>query len=498
MNNGRICVSVCGETVDEVMDRIASAGNYADVIEIRFDCVDPDDVEALIDQIKNSTRRLLITYRPKEQGGARSIPPAQRSKFWKLISTCLMSADHLVDLEFDMDLPLGIDADQVIVSMHEFGEVREDLSKSFERISLLPAKTIKIAIAADDAVDAIDVWKLLRESEKPVIPIAMGEAGKWTRILGPAHGAPMTYASVGKGIETAPGQIPAEDLRDVFRVKELDQDTAVYGVIAGDTSYSLSPYMHNAVFKQTGLNSVFIPIQVRDLDAFIRRVVRAENREIDLNFHGFSVTNPHKQTIIKYLDEMDETAQKIGAVNTVRVDNGRLRGYNTDAPGFISALKKAYGDLNGARAIVAGAGGAARACVYALKRHGVDVTVVARDRSKAEALAEEFQATASELTTDHRPLTADILVNATPLGTRGDGETATIATSDELRDIKLVYDLVYNPAKTRLLREAEAAGVKTLGGIEMLVAQGAEQFRIWTGGEAPLDVMNAAITERLN
>jgi len=126
------------------------------------------------------------------------------------------------------------------------------------------------------------------------------------------------------------------------------------------------------------------------------------------------------------------------------------------------------------------------------------VTVVARDRSKAEALAEEFQATASELTTDHRPLTADILVNATPLGTRGDGETATIATSDELRDIKLVYDLVYNPAKTRLLREAEAAGVKTLGGIEMLVAQGAEQFRIWTGGEAPLDVMNAAITERLN
>jgi shikimate dehydrogenase len=280
-------------------------------------------------------------------------------------------------------------------------------------------------------------------------------------------------------------------------VKQLDRDTAVYGLIAGDTSYSLSPYMHNAAFQLTGLNSVFVPLQVRDLDAFMRRMVMPENRQIELNFQGFSVTNPHKQTIIKYLDEIDETAQKIGAVNTVKVDNGKLRGHNTDAPGFISALKKAYGDLKGARATVAGAGGGARACVFALKREGVDVTIATRDRSKGEALADEFQARASNLGTGDGVKT-DILVNATPLGTKGEGENATIATSDELRDIKLVYDLVYNPAKTRLLREAEAAGAKTLGGIEMLVAQGAEQFRIWTGGEAPLDVMSAAITERLN
>ena len=300
----------------------------------------------------------------------------------------------------------------------------------------------------------------------------------------------------GKGIETAPGQIPADDLRDVFRVRELDQDTAVYGVIAGDTSYSLSPYMHNAVFKRNGLNSVFIPLQVRDLDAFMRRMVKDGSREVDLNFCGFSVTNPHKQAIMKYLDEVDETARNIGAVNTVKVDNGNLRGYNTDAPGFISALQNAFVELNGARAIVAGAGGAARACVYALKSQGVDVTVAARDRSKAEALADEFQVRALELGSGNG-LETDILVNATPLGTRGGGESATIATSDELRDIKLVYDLVYNPAKTRLLREAEAAGANTLGGIEMLVAQGAEQFRIWTGGDAPLDVMSAAITKRL-
>ena len=497
MNNGKICVSVCGETVVEVKDRIAAAGDCADVIEVRFDCVDPGQIEPAIDQINDSPRHLLITYRPKEQGGARSITPEQRIKFWELIATRLTASDYLVDLEFDLDLPSGVDADRVIVSMHEFGTLREDLSKSFERISRRPAKAIKIAIAADDAVDAIDVWKLLDRSKKPVIPIAMGEAGKWTRVLGPARGAAMTYASVGKGIETAPGQIPAEDLLHVFRVKELDHDTAVYGVIAGDTSYSLSPYMHNAVFKQTGLNSVFVPLQVRDLDAFMRRMVKAESREIDLNFHGFSVTNPHKQAIMKFLDEVDETAGMIGAVNTVKVDNGKLRGYNTDAPGFISALKNAYGDLNGARAIVAGAGGAARACVFALRSQGVDVTVAARNRSKADALADELQVRASELGRDIG-LVTDILVNATPLGTKGEGENATIATADELRGIKLVYDLVYNPAKTRLLREAEAAGAKTLGGIEMLVAQGAEQFRIWTGGEAPLDVMSAAITKRLN
>jgi len=153
-----------------------------------------------------------------------------------------------------------------------------------------------------------------------------------------------------------------------------------------------------------------------------------------------------------------------------------------------------YGDLNGATATVAGAGGAARACIYALKSEGVEVTVVARDESKAARLADEFGITSAGLS---RLLTTDILVNATPLGTRGVHEGDTIATAEELGSVKLVYDLVYNPRETRLLGEAKKAGAKTLGGLDMLIAQGARQFEIWTGGKAPVDEMRTAIEERL-
>jgi shikimate dehydrogenase len=255
--------------------------------------------------------------------------------------------------------------------------------------------------------------------------------------------------------------------------------------------------MHNAAFKHAGLNSVFIPLQVADLEVFFRRMVKNETREIDLNFAGFSVTNPHKQSIIKFLDNIDPTAKAIGAVNTVKIENGQLHGYNTDAPGFIGPLKEAFGDLKGARAVVVGSGGAARACVYALKEEGAEVTLLVRDPKKASAFGEEFGITIEQLTTDHRPLNADIVVNATPLGTRGHRENETMAAEAELLGVKLVYDLVYNPSETHLLRDAKAAGAKTIGGLDMLVAQGVRQFEIWTGREAPVDKMRNAIADRL-
>jgi shikimate dehydrogenase len=274
-------------------------------------------------------------------------------------------------------------------------------------------------------------------------------------------------------------------------------NTRVYSVIAGDTSYSLSPYMHNAAFKARGLNAVFIPMQVADLDAVMRRMVKGETREIELNFHGFSVTNPHKQSVMNYLDRVDETARTIGAVNTVMIENNKLHGYNTDAAGFIRPLTKALGDLSGARVSVVGAGGAARACVYALKREGADVTLLVRDPQKASALADEFDVAVEDLTNAVEPLATDILVNATPLGTRGSAENETIATADAMLGVKLVYDLVYNPIETRLLREAKLAGARTVGGLDMLIAQGAKQFEIWSGQAAPLETMRRSIEGRL-
>jgi shikimate dehydrogenase len=258
-------------------------------------------------------------------------------------------------------------------------------------------------------------------------------------------------------------------------------------------NFSLSPYMQNAAFKAAGLNAVFIPFEVKDLGSFITRFLP----ESGLNIRGLSVTIPHKQAIMKYLDEIDETARKIGAVNTVKIMDGKLHGYNTDAPGFISPLKKAFGELSGKRAAILGAGGAARAVIYALQQEGVAVTVFARDTAKAQPLAEEFKVVLKNL--QSAEFTGfDIVINATPLGMKGKFEGQSPSTNSQLRDVKAAYDLIYTPDVTPFIQEARTAGVPiVIGGAEMLVAQGAEQFKIWTGNNAPEEIMKEAVRKKL-
>lgn len=498
MNQGKICISLCAKTADDLIRQIERAEKLADVVELRFDCLDDGEIERAIERLPDTKKQYLVTYRPADQGGRRELTLAERTKFWE--DTLLkLKPGFMIDIELDPKMLLAIDPDRTtrIVSYHDFSG-----GHNWEALSSIAGDNIKIAVETNDITDTISVWKYFQKTrpEKNVIPIAMGEAGKWTRILGLAHGALMTYASLESGSETAPGQISADDLIDLYRVKELDKATGVYGIIGGNTSYSVSPYMHNSAFKAAKMNSVFVPLQVADLGEFTRRMVRPETREIELNFKGFSVTNPHKQAIIKHLDVVDETAKKIGAVNTVKIEGEKFYGYNTDAPGFIAPLKEMFGDLAGVRTAVVGAGGAARACVYSLLQEKAEVTLLARHPRKAEALAQEFEIDVLQPPNDHRPLATafDIIVNATPLGTRGEYENETVAIAEQLKDAKLVYDLVYNPAETRLLREAKLAGVPAMGGIEMLIGQGVKQFEIWTGADAPIEEMRSAVRKRLD
>ena len=499
MNDGKICISICASTAAELFEKISRAEAVADVIEVRFDCLAHGDIDTALDGLPKISKQYLITLRSSEQGGRRVLRLSNRILFWKRAVKALSGHDFLADHESDLNFPFSFNSDRVIRSHHFFGESPEDLRTAYFELADINDEIVKIAVNCRDITDTIKVWKLLKiaeENEGCVIPIAMGEVGKWTRILGPAFGAYLTYASLDAGDETAPGQLSAENLTEVFRVRELDRETSVYGIIAANTSYSVSPWLHNAAFKAAGMNRVFVPLQVADLDEFVKRMVKPETREIELNFAGFSVTNPHKQAIIRHLDEIDETAQRIGAVNTIKIENGKLLGYNTDALGFIAPLKSVCGDLKGVRATVVGAGGAARACVYALKHEGAEVTVLARDLKKAEDLAIEFGAEFGALVTDHS-FNGDILVNTTPLGTKGDTVDGTIATADQLRNLRLVYDLVYNPAETRLLNEAKMARVPAINGLQMLISQGAKQFEIWTGEIASVDAMTDAVRTKL-
>lgn len=502
MNAGKICVSICTATAEDLFRKVKAAYGSADLIEIRFDCLEPNEVVEAIKRFETdgtTLDNLLATFRPAEQGGKHPLNIEERRSFWA-------RAENLPfwgrDLEEDLiNEPTESSSRALIASHHDFSDVVPDIDSIYEKLKATTATHIKIAIKANSITDPISLWKLIetaRADGKHIIPVAMGEAGKWTRILGPSRGAFLTFASPADGAETAPGQISAGDMTEVFRVREIKRETEVYGVIAGDSSYSISPWLHNAAFKATGMNRVFIPLQVDDLDEFVARMVKPETREVELNFRGFSVTNPHKRSIMKYLDAVDETASVIGAVNTVKIENGKLIGFNTDAAGFILPLKELFPDMKGANAAIFGAGGAARACIFALQKEGVNVTIFARDAKKAAALGEEFGVRSRELKTEQQFDGTDILVNTTPLGTKGQSEDISILSIDQLRDVKMVYDLVYNPVETRLIKNAKAAGIPSIGGLEMVIAQGVRQFEIWTGEKAPTDVMAAAVKKKLD
>ena len=504
MNKEKICVSIWAETADEFIGNISRAEKFADIVELRFDYLLKNELETALEKACNlkSEKTLLLTFRPKEQGGKQQLSRAERERFWcSGYDFCANWADAELDLIETASQWLF---EKIICSYHDFETVPENLFEIYETLKATDADIIKIAVQANVITDTIAVWKLLQRAKaenKEIIPIAMGEAGKWTRILGLAHGAFMTYTVLDSGKETAPGQISVQDLTEVYRIKELDVNTEIYGILGSNTIVSMSPYVHNAAFKFHGLNSIFIPLQVNDLDEFVRRMVKPETREIDLNFRGFSVTIPHKTEIIKHLDSIDETAKAIGAVNTVKIADGKLYGYNTDADGFIAPLLDTYGDLKHAKVAVIGAGGAARACVYALKQNSAEITIYARDLTKAKSLAEEFQVNLSGLSNTKSSRSPfkdfDILVNTTPLGMKGKAEGETPVNAEQMEGLNLVYDLIYTPFQTKLMAEADRAGVPKIGGLAMLIAQAMKQQKIWTGKDAPMKEMSRAALKRL-
>ena len=261
----------------------------------------------------------------------------------------------------------------------------------------------------------------------------------------------------------------------------------LFGVIGNPVAHSLSPVMHNAAFRELGIDAFFGAFAVTDLAAAVGGM-RA------LGIRGFSVTIPHKVAIIEYLDEVDDEARRIGAVNTVINRDGRLCGSNTDAPGALNALKEKI-DPAGRRVLVVGAGGAARALVCGLTSAGAEVLVCNRDPEKGRRLAAEFGAAFLERD-KLEDFAGEILVNTTPVGMHPDIGQMPVPES-LLRPGLVVMDIVYNPLRTRLLAAAAARGAETVDGLGMFVGQGALQFELWTGRPAPVETMRRVVLEVL-
>ncbi len=481
----RVCVPVCAKSVAELEEQYQRAQQVADIIELRLDCLESELPQlSQLSQLSNLSRPTILTFRPSEQGGYRRLSREEREAFWRNH----LEAKSFCDIELDLTAGATVEFDwsRVIASHHDFKGVPDNLDQIYKQLASTPARILKIAVQANDITDCIPVFRLLeraRADGREIIAIAMGDAGVATRVLGPARGSFLTYGSLADETATAPGQVNARQLRSVYRIDEIDEETTICGLVGLPVMHSVSPHMHNAAFAAEHVNGVYLPFEVKDLDGFMKRMVRSESREFDWNLRGLSVTAPHKSSVIGFLDWIEPEAQQIGAVNTIVIKENKLLGYNTDVHGLVEPLLRAVGSLTGRRVAVIGAGGAARAAVWAMNQHGARVTLFARDVGKARSVHSDCRELANASFSDY-----DVVINATP---------ASPAVAEQLAGARLVYDLIYNPSETEFLNQARAAGCQTLGGLEMLVAQARLQFELWTGKKPTASIMHDAAAAAL-
>ena len=494
---GRLCVALRAGTVSELLDRAETARADSQFLEFRLDSLEkPAAAIAPIAKFLAAHKEVvaIATCRRKAHGGGFAGSLAEELKI--LVAAC-ESGFALVDLEIESAEQCRIgDLDHLrqceaalLISFHDF-EKPVDPDAVFARIQRFEPDFVKIVSTAHSLTDSLKLlqWIAARSGDAQVVGIAMGEAGVVSRILSLRAGSAFTFAAAQDGTETAPGQMTARTLKDLYRIEDLDKATRIYGVAGNPIAHSLSPLMQNSAFHRERLNSVYLPLKtetVADLLTLARQ----------LPLSGISITMPLKQQVMAHLANVDPLSAKLGACNTIRTGaDGKLYGFNTDVAGIVRPLEKRM-SLKGARVLVLGAGGAARAAVYGLAEKGAQVFIW----SRKEATARELAASAGvHAITRQQIARADfeVLINATPCGMHGNAHPQPLESEDW--KARLVFDLVYNPLDTPLLQGARKRGLHTIQGVEMFVQQGARQFELWTGKPAPEAEMLRVVLFALN
>ncbi len=375
----------------------------------------------------------------------------------------------------------------VILSFHDFKSTKK-LEEQFADMREFPADFYKVVTTATNLYDNVTMMKFLQShsGQHEMVGLCMGEQGIISRVLGVRAGSIFTFGAAAPGEETAPGQITASELRDTYRIETVEASTQVYGVAGDPVSQSLSPVMMNAAFRRETVNAVYLALHAKSL----KDLLACAN---DIPIRGMSITMPYKEEIVKALSNSDTLTRQIGACNTVvRSADGKLYGFNTDVAGIVSPLEQRM-HLAGKRILVVGAGGAARAAVFGLKAREAEVFVVNRTPEKAQALARQAKAKYVKRA-DLAKLSFDVIINATPLGMNGNRQSPL---EEKELNAAYVFDLVYSPAETKLVKMAKAKGLHVIPGLEMFVQQGARQFEIWSGKPAPTAEMGYVVSKAL-
>jgi 3-dehydroquinate dehydratase/shikimate dehydrogenase len=462
----------------------------ADLVELRLDGVRDLHVAGALD---GRSLPVVVTCRPAWEGGRFDGSEEERHR---LLTQAVDSGAEFVDVEWragfrDSLLASGREAGgngaspgrtRFVVSNHDFDGTPADLAARVRDMRTTGADIVKVAITAHALRDGIALKEVL-EGKPGHVGIAMGSAGQFTRLWPAWVGSCWTY-----GGSAAPGQVGTHDLIHRYHVRRTSGQTTAYGVAGSPVGHSASPAMHNAAIAEHGLDAVYLPLETangEDLFALAD----------EMNLAGVSVTIPLKQALLTSDVVIDDLPRRIGALNTLKRTKKGWEGRNFDVAGFLMPLDRRTVRLRRRRAVVLGAGGAARATVWSLATHGAHVGIAARREEAARALASEFGV---EAIAWPPPPGWDLLVNTTPVGMWPHVGDAPIDLENiGPLDGKLVYDLVYNPVETRLIKAARAAGAETIGGLEMLIGQACRQFEWWTGQRAPRAAMEQAAMEFL-
>ncbi len=472
-----LCLTLAEESLPELERKLAQYAHRVPLIEVRLDWLREPTLPRLPDPCP---AELLATVRAARQGGRWSGAETERLD---LLRRAAEAGYRWIDLEDDVEpfpVPPGT---RVVRSYHDFAGM-PDLEGVRARLEAYPADCYKIAVQVGTTPQLV---RLLRWRETqgpaPFLALGMGEMGRPSRLLGGFLGNPWTYVAEDGERPAAPGQFSLREALEVYRLDTWTSVPELYGVLGNPVGHSRSPHVHNALFRHYGLHKLYVPIPVDDLRAWFDFVASTR-----LPFRGFSVTIPHKLEAGGFASEHETPT---ASVNTLSWNGRGWIAANTDVEGFLRPLEARCPGLAGRTAVVLGNGGVAESVIPALQSRGMEVLVVGRDPIRTAAVARRHGCRWSTFQDFHDA--AYLCVNTTPVGQYPRVEESPLGAG-QIR-FQLIYDLVYNPPRTRLLAMAEEQGIPVISGVEMFIEQAAGQFRRWTGIEPDREVMRKALEE---
>jgi 3-dehydroquinate dehydratase / shikimate dehydrogenase len=493
-----ICVTIGRGRHSSLAEEWKSAAEAGvDLVELRIDCLrrEPDLKRIL----KVRPTPLVFTLRRGADGG---LWRGKEDKRQQLLREAIAAGVDYVDLEVDIASKIRrFGKTKRIISYHNMKTTPVDVEDFADQCAEFDPDVIKIATAASTLAEASRVLHLATKAKAPMIPIAMGEIGVFTRILGRKFGSPFTYAGFNPERVFAAGMLQHGVMRHDFGYESIDADTEVYGVMGDPIEQSLSPVVHNAAFRDLGLNKVMVPFHVpaADLEAFFKEMLW-------LDIKGCSVTIPHKETIVRLLQQKEGAVERTGSCNTVVFkEDGQRVGYNTDYRAAMDSLEVAMSGhesdessspLFDKQVLILGAGGVARAIAFGLARRGAHVSITNRHDERATSVAEEVGC--RSVTWSMRASTVcDVIINATPVGMHPNVDDTPLPPAAFSRSEIIVFDTIYHPANTMMIKLARERGCKVVTGSDMFIRQAEVQFKLYTGQDAPVDVMHDALTLKL-